>query len=64
MKQIIIGEDVRNRLKTLHHKMLAIPAIIENSQDKTIVKLALHINRRSWILNPCNSIENFSFLTG
>jgi hypothetical protein len=48
-KQLVIGGDVRNRLKTLRHKMLAIPAIIVQSDDKTIVKLALNINRRNWI---------------
>jgi hypothetical protein len=63
-KQVLIGGDVRNHLKTLRHKMLAIPAIIENNQDKTILKLALHIDRRSWILKLCNSIENFSFRSG
>jgi hypothetical protein len=63
-KQVIIGGNIRNRLKTLRHKILSIPAIIENSQDKTIVKLALHISRRSWILKLCNRIENFSFNSG
>jgi hypothetical protein len=63
-KQVIIGGEVRWRLKTLRHKMLAIPAIIENSGDKTIVKLALHINRRSWILKICHRIENWEVNTG
>jgi hypothetical protein len=36
-KQVIIGGEVRNQLKTLRHKILAIPAIIECSADKTIV---------------------------
>ena len=48
-KQLIMGGNVRNRLKTLRHKMLAIPAIIEQSTDKTIVKMALHMSRRTWI---------------
>jgi hypothetical protein len=50
-KQVIIGGEVRNRLKTLRHKILAIPAIIGCSADKTIVKMALHINRRNWMRN-------------
>jgi hypothetical protein len=60
-KQVIIGGDVRNRLKTLRHKMLAIPAIIENHKDKTVVKLALHINRRNWINKLCTRIEDWEF---
>ncbi|MDR0414574.1 MAG: hypothetical protein LBH84_04070 [Prevotellaceae bacterium] len=56
-KQIAIGGEVRNRLKTLRHKILAIPAIIECAADKTIVKMALHINRRSWIRKLCDNIE-------
>jgi hypothetical protein len=63
-KQVIIGGDVRSRLKTLRHKILSIPAIIEQKQDKTIVKLALHISRRSWMLKVCNRIECFSFDSG
>ena len=63
-KQVIIGGDVRNRLKTLRHKMLAIPAIIERNEDKTIVNLALHITRRSWILKICNRIEQMNIMSG
>ena len=48
-KQVVMGGNVRNRLKTLRHKMLAIPAIVEQSTDKTIVKMALHMNRRYWM---------------
>ena len=57
-KQLIIGGNVRNRLKTLRHKMLAIPAIVEHSDDKTIVKMALHMNRRAWINRICRQIDN------
>ena len=60
-KQVIIGGDVRNQLKTLRHKMLVIPAIIENHNNKTIVKLALHINRRNWIDKLCYRIVNWKF---
>ena len=52
-KQLIIGGNVRNRLKTLRHKILAIPAIVEHSNDRTIVKMALHMNRRAWISKLC-----------
>jgi len=44
-KQIIIGGNVKNRLKTLRNKMLAIPAIVKYSKGKTVVKMALHMNR-------------------
>ena len=47
-KQLTIGGNVRNRLKTLRHIILAIPAIVEHSNDRTIVKMALHMNRRAW----------------
>lgn len=60
-KQVIIGGDVRNRLKTLRHRMLAIPAVIEQHKDKTVVKMALHINRRNWITKLCCRIDNWGF---
>ena len=63
-KQLIIGGDVRNRLKTLRHKMLAIPAIIEQNEDKTVVNLALHITRRSWITKICDRIEQMNLMSG
>jgi hypothetical protein len=56
-KQLIIGGNVRNRLKTLRHKILAIPAIVEHTTDKTIVKMALHMNRRAWITKLCQQID-------
>jgi len=56
-KQLIVGGNVRNRLKTLRHKILAIPAIVERSNDKTIVKMALHMNRRAWIDKLCRQID-------
>jgi hypothetical protein len=56
-KQIIIGGEVRNRLKTLRHKMLAIPSIIERNDDKVVVSMALHMNRRNWISKLCERIE-------
>jgi len=56
-KQLIVGENVRNRLKTLRHKILAIPAIVEQSNDKTIVKMALHMSRRAWIDKLCRQID-------
>ena len=40
-----MGGDVRHRLKTLKHKLLAIPAIVQQSADKVIVKMALHMNQ-------------------
>jgi hypothetical protein len=63
-KQVIIGGEVRNRLKTLQHKMLTIPDIIERNEDKTIVKLAIHITRRSWITKICDRIELMNLLSG
>jgi hypothetical protein len=63
-KQLIIGGNVRNRLKILRHKILAIPAIVEQSNDKTIVKLALHMSRRAWITKLCNQIETISWNSG
>jgi len=33
-KQLIIAGNVRNRLKTLRHKILAIPAIVEQKMTK------------------------------
>jgi hypothetical protein len=56
-KQMIIGGNVRNRLKTLRHRMLAIPAIVEQSSNKTIVKMALHMNRRAWVSKLCQQID-------
>ena len=56
-KQIIMGDSVRNRLKTLRNKMLAIPALVEHSLDKTIVKMALHMNRRAWINRLCLRLD-------
>jgi hypothetical protein len=63
-KQIIIGGEVRNRLKTLRHKMLAIPSIIERNGDKVIVSMALHMNRRNWICKLCERIETQYALSG
>jgi hypothetical protein len=56
-KQLVMGGKVRNRLKTIRHKLLAIPAIVQLSADKIIVKMALHINRQSWMLNLCQQLE-------
>jgi hypothetical protein len=49
-KQVIIGGDVRNRLKTLRYKMPAIPSIIEQSENKVVVNMALRMNRLMEIL--------------
>jgi len=57
-KQLIIGGNVRNRLKTLRLKILAIPAVVEHSNDKTIVKMAIHMNRRGWISKLCKQIDD------
>lgn len=48
-KQVVIRQKVRNRLSTLRYKMLAIPSYIEESGNKTILKMALQMNRRAWI---------------
>jgi hypothetical protein len=60
-KQVIMGGNVRNRLKTLRHKILAIPAIVEHSNDKIVVKMALHMNRRAWISKLCKQIDDKYF---
>lgn len=60
-KQVIINEKNRNRLSTLRYKMLAIPAFIEQSKNKMIVKLALQMNRRVWIQNLWNKTLEFDF---
>ncbi|MDR2511393.1 MAG: hypothetical protein LBC89_02840 [Bacteroidales bacterium] len=56
-KQVIIGGNVRNRLKTLKYKILTVPAIIENNRDRTVVNLAVHISRRCWISKLCDRID-------
>ncbi|MDR1417085.1 MAG: hypothetical protein LBJ57_06685 [Prevotellaceae bacterium] len=56
-KQIIIGGNVRNRLKTLRHRMLAIPSIIEKNDDRIIVKMALQMNHRSCIAKLTDKIQ-------
>jgi len=63
-KQVIIGGNVRNRLKTLRNKILAIPAIVERSEDIIVVKMALHMNRRAWISRLCDRIEAEYMPTG
>jgi hypothetical protein len=63
-KQLIIGGNVRNRLKTLRHKILAIPAIVEHSNDRTIVKMTLHMNRRAWISRLCMQIDTAYYCDG
>jgi hypothetical protein len=63
-KQVIIGGDIRHRLKTLHRKMLSIPAIIENNDDKTVLNMALHITRRSWISKICDRIDRMYLMSG
>jgi predicted DNA-binding protein (MmcQ/YjbR family) len=57
-RQIIMGGKVRNRLKALRHKMLAIPSIMERNDDKVVVSMALHMNRRNWISKLCERIES------
>jgi hypothetical protein len=57
-KQVIIGGNVRNRLKTLRYRMLAIPSIIEQSGNKIVVNMALQMNRRNWIRKLCDRIHS------
>jgi hypothetical protein len=56
-KQLIIGGNVRNRLKTLRYKMLAIPSIIEHSENKIVISMALHMNRQNWIRKLCDRVQ-------
>ena len=60
-KQMIMDGNVRNRLKTLRNKVLAIPAIVEHSGGKTVVKMALHMNRREWMTKLCTRIDEVYF---
>jgi len=60
-KQFVINEKVRNRLSTLRYKMLAIPAYIEEYSNKTIVKMALQMNRRTWIRKLWDKSAAFQF---
>jgi len=60
-KQFIIGDKVRQRLSTLRYKILAIPSYIQKVGNKTIVKMALQMNRRAWIKKIWDKTENFSF---
>ncbi|HCC50770.1 MAG TPA: hypothetical protein DEQ30_00905 [Porphyromonadaceae bacterium] len=57
-KQLIIGGNVRNRLNTLRYKILATLAIVEHLCDKTMVKIALQMNRRVWINKLCRQIDD------
>ena len=56
-KQLVIGGTVRQRLATLRHKMLAIPAIVQRTAGTLQVKMALHMNRRSYILKLFKQID-------
>ena len=44
--------------------MFAIPAIVEQTTDKTIVKMALHVSKRTWMLRLCQREEGASAGTG
>jgi len=59
-KKFIINEKVRNRLQTLRFKMLAIPSYIEESGNTQIIKMALSMNRQSWIRKLWDNSMNFS----
>ena len=63
-KQFVINEKVRNRLSTLRYKLLAIPAYIDESTDKVIVKMALQMKRRAWIKKLWEKSSNFEFSSG
>ena len=54
---LFLSGNVRNRFKTLRHKMPAIPSIIESSGDRIAVKMALHMNRRNRIAKLCGRIR-------
>ena len=62
-KQVIIGGNVRYRLKTLRNKMLAITAIVEQSENINIVKMAVHMNRSAWITKLCDRLDAEYFNT-
>lgn len=57
-KQIAIKEKVKQRLSTLRHKMLAIPAIIQQSGNTIIIKMALHLKRRAWIQKLWDNVHH------
>ncbi len=48
-RMCVINEKVRNRLSTLRYKLLAIPAMIQKSENGNVIKMALQMNRRAWI---------------
>lgn len=48
-RQVVMSEKVRSRLSTLRYKLLAIPSLIENSTQNTIIKMAVQMRRRLWI---------------
>lgn len=48
-KLLVINSPVKNRLSTLRHKLLAIPATITQKGDKIIIEMALQMQRRAWI---------------
>lgn len=48
-RQVVMPEKIRNRLSTIRYKLLAIPSLIENSSQSTIIKMAVQMRRRLWI---------------
>ncbi len=59
LRQCVIGEKVRNRLSTLHYKMLAIPTMVEQNGDATTIKMALQMRRRAWIAKLWDNAGSF-----
>jgi hypothetical protein len=57
-KQVIVQDKVRPTLKTLRYQCLGIGAyLVQNGRDR-ILKMSLHMKRRSWITKLWNNVDN------
>lgn len=67
-KQVIIQDKVRPSLKTLRYKCLGIGSYMVQNGRERILKMSLHMKRRSWITKLWNNADNikapFINLTG
>lgn len=60
-RQTVVSEKVRNRLSTLRHKILAIPAMIEKKGNGLVIKMALQMRRSAWIITLWERGKNSPF---
>ena len=59
-KQIILQRKMRPMLKTIRYTCLNIPSYLVKNGNQTILKMALHMRRRSWILNLWARTDNIA----